>query len=90
VRDRTPGPGGSLRAAAVLAVVEALMRHLDASQPSLAADPIALAGGEFRAPTGAGGGGERLPAVRDGLTTVKERVPRPVYPSHCSGNAGPG
>ncbi len=54
------------------------MRRLDASQPSLAADPIALAGGEFRAPTGAGGGGERLPAVRDGLTTVKERVPRPA------------
>ncbi len=73
---RTPGPGGSVRPAAVL---EALKRRLDALQPSLAADPSAVAGGGFRAPAGARGGGECWRAVRDGLTNVKERVPRPVY-----------
>ncbi len=50
---RTPGPGGSVRTVAAVAVPEALKRRLDGLRPSLAADLSALAGGEFRAPTGA-------------------------------------
>ncbi len=75
---RTPGPGGSVRPAAVPAVLEALKRRLDALQPSLAANLTALAGGGFHALTGARGGRERLWEVWDELTNVKERVPRPV------------
>ncbi len=76
---RTPVPGGSVRPVTVLAILEALKRRLDALQPSLAADLTALAGGGFRALTGARGGRERLWEVWDELTNVKERVPRPVY-----------
>ncbi len=50
---RTPGSGGSVRTVAAVAVLEALKRRLDALQPSLAADLTALAGGAFRALTGA-------------------------------------
>ena len=50
---RTPVPGGSVRPEAVHAVPAAPKRRLDGLQPSLAADPTALAGGGFRALTGA-------------------------------------
>ncbi len=56
---RTPGPGGSVRAVAVLAVLEALKRRLDALQPSLAADLTAAAGNAFRALTSARAWAER-------------------------------
>ena len=66
----------TVRAVAAVAVLGALKRRLDALQPSLAANLIVLAEGEFRALTDARGGRERLREVWDELTDVKERVPR--------------